>query len=183
MNNKLIIFAFVAAAVLPSTLSAKEQILCTHAGAHDVIVTLGASRQFGRTLDCIAGDFIADMTPCAPSGGYGMSAGTGSAPLIGIVDRWQDYLSHVGGVTGTFTNDRQIYFSGGFNAPVSNRTINQNRESVGLPPVPGGDRVPQGQGYQELWTFSVNRLTGNAILKRKDTPPFDYTCRKAKAIL
>ncbi|MGB3584829.1 MAG: hypothetical protein WBA40_27465 [Roseiarcus sp.] len=83
----------IAMVVLPTTLCAKEQILCSHTGRLNVVITLGASKQFGRILNCISGDFIVDMTPCAPDGGYGLSAGTGSAPLVSIVDRWQDYAT------------------------------------------------------------------------------------------
>ena len=80
--------------------------------------------------------------------------------LAGLVDRWQDYANHLGGIASNLTNDHEIYFSGGFNTPITNATINQNRASVGLPPIPGGDRVPGGQGYNAAWEFRVSRLTG-----------------------
>jgi hypothetical protein len=156
--------ALVATLALPITTSAREQILCTHPGKPDVVITLGATRQFGRTLNCISGDFIADLTPCAPDGAYGLSAGTGSAPLVAVVNRWQDYMTHLGGVTSNFINDHEIYFSAGFNSPLSNTTINQNRAAVGLPPIAGGDKIPDTGGYKEHWSFSLSRLTGKAEL-------------------
>lgn len=181
--SKQVATAFIAMVVLPTTLCAKEQILCSHTGRPDVVITLGANKQFGRILNCISGDFIADMTPCAPDGGYGLSAGTGSAPLIAIVDRWQDYATHTGGIASNFTNAHSISFSGGFNSPTSDTTINQNRASAGLPPIPGGDKVPEGQGYEEFWSFTLSRLTGKAELKEKGKPVLTYNCRKANAIL
>jgi hypothetical protein len=181
--SKQVAAALIAMVVLPTTPSAKEQILCNHTGKPDVVITLGASKQFGRILNCISGDFIVDLTPCAPDGGYGLSAGTGSAPLVAIVDRWQDYVTHIGGITSNFTNDDSIHFSGGFNSPASDATINQNRASVGLPPIPGGDKVPEGQGYREFWSFTLSRLTGNAELKEKGKSVLTYKCRKANAIL
>lgn len=183
MRRRAIFSAIIAVLALPSGLSAKEQILCTRVGGPDVVITLGARKQFGHVLNCISGNFTVDLTPCAPDGGYGLSAGTGSAPLVAIVDRWQDYISHLGGVTGNWTNDHEIRFSGGFNSPASNTTVNQNRASVGLPPIPGGDKIPDNQGYQEHWSFTVSRLTGEATLKEKDKASFTYTCRKAKAAL
>lgn len=155
----LFVAGIVVTSALPITTSAKELILCSHPGQSDVVITLGAIRQFGRTLNCISGDFIVDITPCAPDGAYGLSAGTGSAALVAVVNRWQDYMTHIGGVTNNFFNDHEIYFSAGFNSPQSSTTINENRAAVGLPPVAGGDKIPDGQGYNELWSFSLSRLT------------------------
>lgn len=149
---------------------AKETILCQSTGSPDTKITLEESRQFNRTLDCIDGNFVADMTPCAPNGAYGLSAPTGSAELVGVVDRRQDYADHSGGVVSHFANADTIYFAGGFNWP--------------------GDG-----GLTDKWSFTVNRLTGQAELKefavqspdRSDQPhklsavkSVSYTCPKAK---
>jgi hypothetical protein len=80
------------------------------------------------------------MTPCAPNGAYGLSAPTGSAELVGVVDRWQDYANHSGGVVSHFANADTIYFAGGFN-------------------------WPDNGGLTDKWSFTVNRLTGHAELK------------------
>src|ERR1700693_193284 len=94
--------ALIAILAPPVTATANEQILCENAGKPNVVITLGAKRQFGRILNCISGDFITDLTPCAPNQGFGLSAGTGSAALVAVVNRWQDYATHLGGVTGNF---------------------------------------------------------------------------------
>jgi hypothetical protein len=149
----------------------QEQTLCQHPGSPDVVITFGASRQFDRTLDCIAGDFISDMTPCAPNGGYGLSAPTGSADLIGVVDRWQDYADHSGGVVSHFANAETIYFAGGFN-------------------------WPDNGGLTDKWSFTVHRLTGKAELKEfsgkspyteqqlselSHVKPVSYMCHQVKS--
>jgi hypothetical protein len=121
--------------------SARQVISCQRAGSPDTVITLGASTQFNRILDCITGDFVADMTACAPNGAYGLSAPTGSAELVGVVDRWQDYANHSGGVVSHFANADTIYFAGGFN-------------------------WPDNGGLTDKWSFTVNRLTGHAELKR-----------------
>jgi hypothetical protein len=127
--------------------SATQQlILCQRAGAPDTVITLRASKQFDRTLDCIAGDFVADMTPCAPNGGYGLSAPTGGAELVGVVNRWQDYADHMGGVVSHFANASTIYFGGGFN-------------------------WPDAGGLSDKWSFTVNRATGKAELKEFPEEP------------
>jgi hypothetical protein len=138
----VLIAQYLASALTPASGSAKEQILCSHVGDSDIVITLGATRQFNRTLNCIQGNFVVDITPCAPAGAYGLSAPTGSAELVGVVDRWQDYARHNGGVTQHFVNDHEIYFSGGF--------------------------TNAGSGYKKSWSFSVSRLTGAATLTEFD---------------
>lgn len=116
----------------------KSLIVCQAAGAGDVVVELNSQRFMGRTLSCIHGDFVVDLTPCAPNNGFGLSAPTGSAGLVAVVDRWQEYANHLGGVTSHSATSSEIYFSGGFNAAES--------------------------GFQDRWDFKANRLTGDAVL-------------------
>jgi hypothetical protein len=131
----------------------KEQILCNPLdGGHDVVIALADRREFGRMLNCISGYFIADLTPCAPAGAFGLSAPTGRGALLSVVDRWQDYARHFGGVTHSIVNARLIYFSGGFTRPE--------------------------MGYKEIWSFSVDRLTANAELKISSEVIF-YKCKRA----
>lgn len=132
---------------------ATQIVRCEAKGAEDVVIALDAKRLDGRRVSCISGGFVVDMTPCAPNGAFGLSAPTGSASLVKIVDRWQDYANHMGAVAGHFVTDHQIHFSGGFNSPDS--------------------------GYEEGWSFEANRLTGKATLKEKDKRPVTFTCSKA----
>jgi hypothetical protein len=172
-----IVVILILVMVASPTLRA-EQILCSRQRSPDVVITLNARQQFGRMLSCISGRFVSDMTPCAPEGAFSLSTPTGAAALVGVVDRWQEYLNHDGGVVSYDRSPEQIAFSGGFNWPPSNATVNQNRASVGLPPIPGGDKIPEGQGYQELWKFTVSRLTGRAELIQPKKPTLVYACRR-----
>jgi hypothetical protein len=144
---------------MAGSVSANELILCNNPSAPDVIITLAAKIQFDRVLNCISGEFVADLTPCAPTDGYGLSAPTGDARLVGVVDRWQDYTNRSGGVTQSIVNEHQIYFMAGF----------------------------EGNSFEEWWEFSVNRLNGKAILKelkdsygRPSDKTFTYSCSRAK---
>lgn len=134
--------------------SAKELLLCQSPGKADIVISLKDRQAFRHNLDCISGDFISDMTPCAPDGGFGLSAPTGSAALVAVVDRWQDYIDHLGAVAGHYIIADKIYFSGGFNGPSN--------------------------GYVENWTFTASRITGQAELKVKDKPTVVYSCGKSK---
>jgi len=107
-------------------------------------------------LNCVNGPFVVDMSGCAPIGGYGLHLATGSAALVGVVDRWQDYGEHIGGVTSSAVNATQIYFAGGFNYPP--------------------------QGYRETWSFVVNRMDGLAILTELGRNT-EYVCSMANRVI
>jgi|SRR5882724_2229385 len=171
MKTKTEVLAALLALSTAMPASAKVLVLCQRPGSPDTVITLEASTQFNRTLDCIAGNFVADMTPCAPNGGYGLSAPTGSANLVGVVDRWQDYSDHSGGVVSHFASADTIYFSGGINRPDNG-------------------------GLTDKWSFRVNRLTGHAELKLfsghspytneqlrelSQVKPISYRCHKVKS--
>jgi hypothetical protein len=146
--------ALVVASGVAATASPKEMILCRHQGSGDVVITIDDRQFANRTLDCISANFISDMTPCAPVGGFGLSAPTGSAALVGIVDRWQDYGDHLGGVTSHSMDSHQIAFNGGFMGSQS--------------------------GLKLLWAFSISRLTGIGELKQPKQETVLYTCASAK---
>jgi hypothetical protein len=147
--------ALVATAAISGSSFANEQILCTHRGRADAVITLQAMNRFNRVLDCISGDFCSDLTPCAPTDAYGLSAPTGAADLVKIVDRWQDYMGFLGGVTSHFITPDKIHFAGGF--------------------VGGRNGY-----YEEHWSFTVSRLTGIAQLKETGKEPTSYACRLKK---
>ena len=134
--------------------SARDLILCKAVGQQDVAMSL-RDRQFrGRMLNCMSGAFIADMTPCAPPGAYGLSAPTGSAALVAVVDRWQAYADHLGGVAGHYVTADTMGFSGGSNGP--------------------------SKGYQEQWSFTASRMTGQAELREADKPPVAFICARTR---
>lgn len=136
----------------------KGIIRCTAKGKPEIIMTLNAERKLGRVVSCISGDFIADMTPCAPNGGYGLSRPTGSASLARIVDRWQDYGDHMGGVTSHNADASRIHFDGGFFSPGDGKS---------------------GSRWSSQWAFTANRLTGEGKLTEDGKPDAIYNCAKA----
>ena len=127
-----------------------------NSGTHEVLIDLGGESFGGRPLNCVSGSFVLDLSGCAPDGAYGLHRPTGAAGLVGLVDRWQDYGSHVVGVTSNFVNATQIYFSGGFNFPP--------------------------QGYRESWTFVVDRIDGLAVLTAQGEIS-RYTCSVANRVI
>lgn len=147
----------VYAALFHATASAKDVIRCEARGVEPITITMDARKHAGASLHCISASFIYDMTPCAPSNGFGLSAPTGSAPLGPIVYRWQEYADHMGGVAANVTKETQIVFAGGFNSP--------------------------GSGYTEKWRFIVDRVTGEGKLYQTDdkkTTTKNYSCNRAK---
>jgi len=151
------IATIIAALCVTTVVEAKDIIRCVSRNASDVVLTLNAQRMLKRKVNCISGEFVVDMTPCAPDGAFGLSSPTGSASLVKIVDRWQDYGDHFGAVTSHYITEKEISFSGGF--------------------------MSSGDGYTDHWSFTANRLTGVAKLKVEKGQPgegeFTYTCSKA----
>ncbi len=146
---------------LCSTPASSESIIrCISANKKDIIdIVLGEERRFGRVLNCIHGEFIFDMTPCAPANGYGLSYPTGSPALRKVVDRWQDYGDHLGGVVSNFISSTNITFEGGWMNPED--------------------------GYKDMWKFNIDRLSGNALLaiiEDKKNSQKQYKCLKTKKV-
>lgn len=109
-------------------------------GADVVTVEIGAARFNQYSLNCISGEFVVDMSGCAPDGGYGLHISTGSASLERVVTRWQDYSDHFGGVVSHYITSTEIRFSGGFTFP--------------------------SQGYSQDWEFLIDRIAGTGLLKK-----------------
>ena len=147
-------FALTAVALMAVASPARaEQIRCTAPGESPVSISLKSQRYAGRDLSCISGSFVAGLTPCAPTKAFSLSAPTGPAAIVGVVDRWQDYARHDGGVVGYFKSHTTVAFTGGFNTP--------------------------GGGYKDDWSFTVDRQTKVGALNRKDRPKVAFSCMGA----
>ena len=127
-----------------------EQIHCTADRGDPVTISLKSRRFAGREMSCIAGDFVADLTPCAPRKAFSLSAPTGAGEIVGVVDRWQDYAGHAGGVVGYFKTHTTISFTGGFNDPAS--------------------------GLKDDWSFTVDRQDRSGLLTRKGRAATAFRC-------
>lgn len=147
------LISIVAIFLTSGPLRAKDIVICTAVGHQDVTITLNSERVLKSLVSCIQGEFIADLTPCAPSqGGFGLSAPTGSVSLIKLVKSPLDYQDHHGGIAAHRISDTKIYFSGGFNSD---------------------------EGYMENWHFTADRLTGVAHLKSNELGEVTYACHPA----
>ena len=147
-------FAFAAVALVAASIPARsDHIRCTASGESPVEISLKAQRYAGRDLSCVSGNFVAGLTTCAPSKAFSLFAPTGPAAIVGVVDRWQDYARHDGGVVGYFKSHTTIAFTGGFNTP--------------------------GGGYKDDWSFTVDRHTRVGTLVRKGGPKTAFSCSGA----
>jgi len=146
--------AILTIACIAATPSYARSLIQCRSGSDEVVISLQDRKAFGRTLSCIIkSNFVADMTPCASNGGFGLSAPTGMASLGKVVDRWQDYMDHMGGVVGFGESAATISFTGGF--------------------VYSGDYKPE-------WSFEIDRLSGRALLKQTGKKDIAYTCSAVK---
>ena len=156
-----LVLGWVLVGSVAEAAGAGKPLVCASNGHADVTMTFGTRAFENRTLDCISGEFVVDLTPCAPDGSFALSAPTGSAAIVAIVDRWQDYTDHIGGVTSHFVTDDKIYFAGGFIFSTS--------------------------GYEERWHMEASRVTGNATLVETEdgvnSKITEYQCRSVKQLL
>lgn len=141
-------FVCCAGIAIAAPTSKPVHLLCKGDGHDSIYVHLNSKKQFGHVLSCVSGPFVAGMTPCAPNGGYGLSAPTGSAALVGVAMRRQEYQRHLGGVTGFTWQGDDVTFTGGF--------MGSN-------------------GLQTSWTLKLDP-EGNAVVRDSDgsTP---YQCK------
>lgn len=126
------LFAMLVCIAYPSVVSAEDLIAC-RAADNEFVITLDAMQHRGYVLSCVDGDFVVDLSGCAPDGAFGLHAPSGAAALGPIVDRWQDVMGHFGGVTSHFITNTKIGFTGGF---------------------------ATGTDYREDWRVLVDRLSG-----------------------
>lgn len=149
----LAVAAAGAAASLPAVSPAAEVLKCTHDGKTDVTVTLGAKAAFGQKLGCVEGPFVVSMTACAPKNGYGLSAASDDARLIGVTPDWRAGAHDPGPIAGVKVDAAKYLFEGGLLGP---------------------DRK-----VKKTWTFEISRATGQAVERSAGKAPVRYQCAKA----
>ncbi len=128
-------------------------ILCQGKEDSRLIVELWKPSTFGEPVHCIRADFIDDMTPCAPNGGWGLSEDTPSAELVAITSDWRTAHKHTAGKVTAIAGPRGIRFNA------------QRGEGVG-----------NNLSYE--WKFSLQRLTGAALWYNGDGQKSAYTCEE-----
>ncbi|MGE3245254.1 MAG: hypothetical protein AB7F96_18885 [Beijerinckiaceae bacterium] len=106
--------AFVAFMFCATPALAQTVIQCTARTHKPVVIVLEARVFNGVKLHFLQGSFVFDMTPCAPTDGYGLSAPTGTVGIVAITRRWQEVSDHIGGVTMNWTSPTRILFGGTF---------------------------------------------------------------------
>ena len=154
----LTIGLFFVSACEDSVGAARSSLIrCVGANDNQVVtVELNAREYEGYMLNCVSGSFVVDMSGCAPDGAYGLSYPTGSAGLRTIVTRWQDFSNHNGGVTSNYLTTTEVRFSGGFHY--------------------------RGEGYNEKWVFTIDRLTGGAVLDKEGNET-RFACQPASQVV
>lgn len=100
----------VLATLIASNQCYANDIIRCVAGEKKIDIAFESYDFNGEKLNCLFGSFLSDMTPCAPNGGFAVSAPTGTAPIVYTTSRWQDVRDEIGGVTQHWINSTQIYF-------------------------------------------------------------------------
>lgn len=165
------LFLSLALAIFTPSSIAQTQILCKLNSEKDVaikienytinltrkdevVITLGSFKKDGNIFNCINSKFVFNMGGCAPNGLYATYGSTGSAGLAKVIKRWQELSEYLYfGVMLNHVSDSEIVF-------YASRVLGQE------------------EGVKNNWSFSISRLTGNAVLKSRDETLVDYECSK-----
>ena len=146
MIRSLLVLLVLSASVTPSMAGT---VVCSAQGRADVILDLDGETMLGRRVSCIRGDFLVDLTPCAPAGAWGLSAPTGVAPLVKITRSRREAEAHLGGIARHWRTPTRIGFEGGF----------------------------RGSGEtSDAWSFVVDRRSGSASLETEGNPRATLSC-------
>ena len=105
----------LALCALPSSLAAQaaaQLILCDIRGGETFEVEIGAPSEFGP-LSCFHAPGIYDMTPCAPSDGWGLSFASGTVSLASVATHGMG-INHSGGMFWSAIRPTQILAAAAF---------------------------------------------------------------------
>lgn len=133
------LLALLAITIATDANASSQIIRCERPRSEPIAITLDADHQYGASLNCVSSGFIFDMTPCAPTNGWGMSAPTGIGALVGVARRWQEYADHVGGLTYSAIDGTRMLFTGGYHG-LDGKT-------------------------EEYWSIDIDRVTGKGMVK------------------
>ncbi|MEX0971102.1 MAG: hypothetical protein WD046_11735 [Paracoccaceae bacterium] len=124
-------------------------VVCLANNAAPITLDLWRQSVFGVELHCIDARFINGLTPCAPDSGYGLSE-VNTGQLMATTDSDAQAFGNVGGITYVRIAPLTIEFWGG--------------QSTGDGDAPVRD-----------WTYTVDRVSGVALLQREGTRTV-YSC-------
>jgi hypothetical protein len=136
-----------AATAKPATALDNLGIKCRSTNGTDGSVSFSHSwsEEFGVQLICIDAGFIADMTPCAPNGGYSSSRITGTADIIAL------------GYSPDFAYE---YIGPSLHASISEDAL----DFVAIRPANFDVDVVIGpESMMELWKFHLDTVSGTAV--------------------
>jgi hypothetical protein len=138
--------------LLPAFAAAQSRavvVICLADKAPAITLDLWRQSVFGVELHCIDANFITGMTPCAPDSGFGLSD-QDSGRMTSTTASEADAYANIGGLTYVRFAPLTIEFWGG--------------QSDGSGDAPLRD-----------WTYTVDRVSGVALLLRDDKRTV-YTC-------
>ncbi|HEY4202621.1 MAG TPA: hypothetical protein VGM83_18880 [Devosiaceae bacterium] len=140
--------SIIAAALLGSMITTSQAASfqsCTAPGRTDLILEQDADVFDGKTITCLeGGDFIFDMTACAPRDGYGVSAPTGDAALVEVTNDFKKTKGGLGTVMFYGLTPSAYEFTAG------NWDLDDK--------------------YSQDWTFTLDRKTHKGALSVLDNP-------------
>jgi hypothetical protein len=130
-------------------------LMCRSEGQDRFWIETKFDQKFNQTLYCISGgDFVVDLTACAPTGGWGLSQGTGAAKLVYVTKDKVIADEHFYGRVRADVDAVRMEFSAYF-----------------------GRDIPSGSA-DLIWRVRIDRKTGHAqvedFLEKRNNP---YICQ------
>lgn len=138
--------------LLPLLVTAQSRaivVVCLANNAAPITLDLWRQSVFGVELHCIDARFIRGLTPCAPDSGYGLSEFS-TGQLQRITNSEAEAFGNVGGITYMRIAPLTLEFW-------------------------GGQGTGDGDAPVREWTYTVDRVSGVALLQHEGTRTV-YTC-------
>lgn len=156
--NKMSLICLIAAIPICASASGKsdeETVFCQGADDTTIVLELWKSSKFGVAQHCLQASFSAEMTACAPQGGWGLGSDNDMTELVDLTNDWNTAHNHEAGKVIASAGKRGVQFI-----------------------AHAGKGIGSNLVYR--WKFAFKRSSGKATWYENDGTKVAYNCEESR---